>query len=113
MVYIFNECTLSHSNQKLSKFNPLFIGTDIARPSQLNDPASQKLPNGLTITFDALARRGNQVSVNEKVIKQFRPCSLMQQKIGFDMYVTKKIDAKFCNDRGVSLLRKLEIELPE
>ena len=63
MVYIFNECTLSHSNQKLSKFNPLFIGTDIARPSQLNDPASQKLPNGSTITSDALAKRSNQVSV--------------------------------------------------
>src|SRR5688500_15870050 len=42
------ECTLSHFNQKFSKFNSLFIGTDIARPSQLNDPASQKLPNGLT-----------------------------------------------------------------
>ncbi|RIA82050.1 hypothetical protein C1645_744051 [Glomus cerebriforme] len=88
-------------------------GTDAARASQLGDPISEKFPNGLTIIFDALARRGDQVLANKTVTKTFEPCSLMQQKVGFNMYVTKGTDAKFCNDPGVSLLRKWEIKLPE
>ncbi|CAB5380748.1 unnamed protein product [Rhizophagus irregularis] len=87
-------------------------GTDIARASQPDDPASEKFPNGLTIIFDALAKRGEQVPANKKVIKEFEPCSITQQKIGFNMYVTRNTDAKFCNDPGVSLLRNWEIELP-
>ncbi|CAI2175026.1 5911_t:CDS:2, partial [Funneliformis geosporum] len=88
-------------------------GTDIARRSLPNDPLSQKLPNGYTIIFEALARRGKQISPNDKVIKQFKPYSLMQRNIGFDVYVTNELDAKFCDDPGVSLLRDWEIELPE
>ncbi|CAG8504961.1 9394_t:CDS:2 [Funneliformis mosseae] len=88
-------------------------GTDIARRSLPNDPPSQKLPNGYTIIFEALARRGKQISPNDKVIKQFKPYSLTQPNIGFDMYVTKEHDAKFCDDPGVSLLRDWEIKLPE
>ncbi|CAG8608555.1 2690_t:CDS:2 [Funneliformis caledonium] len=91
----------------------IFVGTDIARRSLPNDPPSQKLPNGYTIIFEALARRGKQISPNDKVIKQFKPYSLTQPNIGFDMYVTKEHDAKFCDDPGVSLLRDWEIKLPE
>ena len=71
------------------------------------------LPNGYTIIFEALAKRGKQISVNDKVTREFKPYSLMQSNIGFDMYVTKELDAKFCNDLGVRLLRNWEIELPE
>ncbi|PKC12224.1 actin-like ATPase domain-containing protein [Rhizophagus irregularis] len=88
-------------------------GTDIARVSQPDDPPSEKFPNGLTVIFEALVKRGEQVPANNKVVKTFIPCSLMQKKIGFNMYVTENTDAKFCNDPGVSLLRNWEIELPE
>lgn len=37
----------------------------------------------------------------------------MQRSISFDLYVTKALNAKFCNELGVSLLRPWEIELPE
>ncbi|CAB5336598.1 unnamed protein product [Rhizophagus irregularis] len=39
-------------------------GTDIARASQSDDPASEKFPNDLSIIFDALTKRGEQVPVN-------------------------------------------------
>ncbi|POG68381.1 hypothetical protein GLOIN_2v1480876 [Rhizophagus irregularis DAOM 181602=DAOM 197198] len=42
----------------------LIIGTDIARASQSDDPASEKFPNDLSIIFDALTKRGEQVPVN-------------------------------------------------
>ena len=90
-----------------------FIGTDIVRRSKPDDPPSQLLPNGYTIVFDALAGRGKQISVNQKVVRKFKPYSIMQRSIGFDLYATKAFDAKFCDDPGVSLLRPWEIELPE
>ncbi|RIA87542.1 hypothetical protein C1645_827651 [Glomus cerebriforme] len=88
-------------------------GTDIIRRSLPGDPPSEILPNGYTIVFDALAGRGKQISVNEKVVREFKPHSIMQRSIGFDLYVTSAFNAKFCIDPGVSLLRPWEIELPE
>ncbi|CAB5380814.1 unnamed protein product [Rhizophagus irregularis] len=88
-------------------------GTDIIRRSMPGDPASQMLPNGYTIIFDALAGRGKQILVNQKVVRKFKPHSIMQPSIGFDLYVTSANNAKFCNDPGVKLLRLWEIELPD
>lgn len=71
------------------------------------------LPNGYSIVFEPLARRGKQISVDENVVKYFKPSSLTQRIINFNIYVTNKSDAEFCNGPEVSLLRHLEIELPE
>jgi hypothetical protein len=71
------------------------------------------LPNGKVITFEKLVQRGKQISVDEKIVKEFRPYSLLQQNISFDVYVTDKNDAKYCDDPGVSLHKNFEIELPE
>lgn len=90
-----------------------FLGTDIVRRSLPNDPRSQILPNGFTIVFETLARRSKQISSNCKIVRKFRPYSLTQRNISFDLYVTKEHDVKFCDDPGVSLLRPWEIELPE
>ncbi|CAB4491861.1 unnamed protein product [Rhizophagus irregularis] len=88
-------------------------GTDTVRRSLPGDPSSQILPNGYTIIFDLLAGRGKPIPVNEKVVREFKPHSIMQRSISFDLYVTKALTAKFCNDPGVSLLRPWEIQLPE
>ncbi|CAB5381354.1 unnamed protein product [Rhizophagus irregularis] len=88
-------------------------GTDTIRRSLPGDPPSQILPNGYTIIFDPLVERGKPILVNEKVVREFKPHSMMQRIISFDLYVTKASNAKFCNDPGVSLLRPWEIELPE
>ncbi|CAG8602080.1 11260_t:CDS:2 [Funneliformis mosseae] len=85
-------------------------GTDIVRRSLPNDPATQRLPNGYTIIFETLARRGNQVSTNEKVTRYYKPSSLTQSNISFDMYVTNRHNVKFCDEPGVKLLRNWEIE---
>jgi len=47
------------------------------------------------------------------VVKNFKPFSLSQQKIGFDIYHTNKRDVKFCDETGVNLVGNWEIELPE
>ncbi|RIA87536.1 hypothetical protein C1645_827645 [Glomus cerebriforme] len=88
-------------------------GTNVIRKSRLGDPPSEMLPNGNTIVFEVLARRGDEIPVNDVVVKRFKVSPLVQRRVNFDMYVTEEFDAKFCNDPGVSLLRHLEIELPE
>ncbi|CAB5380780.1 unnamed protein product [Rhizophagus irregularis] len=88
-------------------------GTDVVRNWQQSDPLSQKLPDGKVITFEKLVQRGKQISMDEKIVKEFRPSSLLQQKISFDIYVTDNQDVKYCDDPEVSLLRNWEIELPE
>ncbi|CAI2172471.1 1057_t:CDS:2 [Funneliformis geosporum] len=85
-------------------------GTDIVRRSLPSDPPTQRLPNGYTIIFETLARRGSQVSTNEKVTKYYKPSSLTQSNISFDMYVTDRHIVKFCDDPEVKLLRNWEIE---
>jgi len=88
-------------------------GTDVVRRWRQIDPLSQKLSNGTTVAFETLVQRGKQISIDEKVVREFKPLNLLQQKISFDLYITDKEDANFCDDTGVSLLRKWEIELPE
>lgn len=90
-----------------------YLGTDVVRNWQQSDPLSQKLPDGKVITFEKLVQRGKQISMDEKIVKEFRPSSLLQQKISFDIYVTDNQDVKYCDDPEVSLLRNWEIELPE
>ncbi|CAG8659712.1 695_t:CDS:2, partial [Racocetra fulgida] len=58
------------------------------------------------------ATRGAQVSINEKVTRTFIPASLDQKQMAFDIYVTSKIDAKYCDEDGVELLGKFLIDLP-
>ncbi|CAB5381332.1 unnamed protein product [Rhizophagus irregularis] len=73
-------------------------GTDVVRNWQQSDPLSQKLPDGKVITFEKLVQRGKQISMDEKIVKEFRPSSLLQQKISFDIYVTDNQDVKYCDD---------------
>ncbi|CAB5380836.1 unnamed protein product [Rhizophagus irregularis] len=54
-------------------------GTNVVRRSQLNDPQSEMLPNGNTIVFEPLASRGDVISVNDKVVQQFRLSSLTKR----------------------------------
>ncbi|PKY15173.1 hypothetical protein RhiirB3_401259, partial [Rhizophagus irregularis] len=88
-------------------------GTNVVRKSKLGDPQSEMLPNGYTVVFETIANRGKEILVNDKVIKEFKLSSSTQRSVNFNIYVTKEPEAKFCNDPGVSLLRRLEIELPD
>ncbi|CAB5380776.1 unnamed protein product [Rhizophagus irregularis] len=88
-------------------------GTEIVRRWKQPDPLSERLPNGLTVAFERLAQRGARLPRDNKFTKKFKPLSLLQQKINFDLYATEGSDAKFCEDPGVSKLHNWEIELPE
>ncbi|CAB4491847.1 unnamed protein product [Rhizophagus irregularis] len=88
-------------------------GTNIVRKSKLGDPSSDMLPNGYTVVFETIASRGKEILVNDKVIKELKLTSSMQRSVNFNIYVTKEPEAKFCSDLGVSLLCRLEIELPD
>jgi hypothetical protein len=90
-----------------------FTGTNVVRKSKLGDPPSEMLPNGYTVVFETIASRGIEILVNDKVVKEFRLSSLTQRSVNFNIYVTKEPEAKFCNDPGVILLRRLEIQLPD
>ncbi|CAI2187060.1 17211_t:CDS:10 [Funneliformis geosporum] len=104
VLYGLNESTVA--TRKL----PQTYGTDIVRKWQPSDPFS---PNGYVLAFETLKKLGDSVPENYKIIKHFQPFSLLQRKISFNMYATKKENAKYCNDNGVTLLREWEIELPE
>ncbi|GES97267.1 hypothetical protein GLOIN_2v1881619 [Rhizophagus clarus] len=88
-------------------------GTEIVRRWKKPDPLSQRLPNGFTAAFEKVAQRGALSSREDKFTKKFKPLSLLQEKMNFDLYITEKNDAKFCDDPGVKLLRNWEIDLPE
>ncbi|CAI2183150.1 1261_t:CDS:2, partial [Funneliformis geosporum] len=84
--------------------------TDVVRRWQPSDPFS---PNGYVLAFETLAKLGDSVTENYKVIRKFQPFSLLQRKMSFNLYATKKVNAKYCHDDGVTLLRACVIELPE
>ncbi|CAG8736243.1 743_t:CDS:1, partial [Funneliformis mosseae] len=84
--------------------------TDVVRKWQPTDPYS---PNGYVVAFETLAKRDKNVAINNKVIKKFRPFSLLQREISFKIYTTKKTNVKYCNDDGVTLLSELVMKLPE
>ncbi|CAG8779606.1 15387_t:CDS:2, partial [Racocetra persica] len=75
-------------------------GTPIVRKWENTDPEDRVLSGGLIQTFQTLATRGTQVSINEKVTRTFIPASLDQKQMAFDIYVTSKIDAKYCDEDG-------------
>ncbi|CAG8499277.1 15850_t:CDS:2, partial [Cetraspora pellucida] len=87
-------------------------GTPAVRKWEFTDPEDRILSGGLIKTFQTLVTKGTQISINDKVIKTFVPASLDQKKMAFDIYVTSKNDAKYCEEDGVELLGSFLIDLP-
>ncbi|CAG8780488.1 15451_t:CDS:2, partial [Cetraspora pellucida] len=87
-------------------------GTPTVRKWEFTDPEDRILSGGLIKTFQTLVTKGTQISINDKVIKTFIPASLDQKKMAFDIYVTSKNDAKYCEEDGVELLGSFLIDLP-
>ncbi|CAG8505058.1 9399_t:CDS:2 [Funneliformis mosseae] len=88
-------------------------GTDIARKWEANDPISRKLPNGMIKVFHPLAKKGSHLTSKDEVTTVFKPYSLFQRKVSFNMYHTSQFDAKYCDeDDDVRLLDNWEIDIP-
>ncbi|CAG8543501.1 11170_t:CDS:2 [Funneliformis mosseae] len=87
-------------------------GTDVARMWEPGDPPNQKLPGDIVIEFSILAKRGDEISVDEVVTRVFRPASILQSKIGLDLFTTDKDDVNFFDSPHINLLGKWSIDIP-
>ncbi|CAI2171548.1 4791_t:CDS:2 [Funneliformis geosporum] len=88
-------------------------GTEIGRKWEADDPISRKLPNGMIKVFHPLAKKGSHLTSTDEVKTVFKPYSLFQTKVSFNMYHTSKLDAKYCDEDDVKLLdNDWEIEIP-
>ncbi|PKY59556.1 hypothetical protein RhiirA4_550399 [Rhizophagus irregularis] len=58
------------------------------------------------------AKRGDQVAVNEKIVKTYYPLNTVQKKLGLDIYVTRKDSATYCDEPGVELLDSWCADIP-
>jgi hypothetical protein len=96
-------------------FTYFFIssGTDIVRKWEPGDPLSKKLPNGMVKAFHTLVEKGTLLTSRDLYTTVFKPYSLFQKKVSFNMYITSKIDVKYCDDDDeVRLLNSWEIDIP-
>ncbi|CAI2173658.1 5241_t:CDS:2 [Funneliformis geosporum] len=88
-------------------------GTDVVRKWEPDDPPNQRLPGDLLIEFSILAKRGDEVAVDDAVPRVFRPASILQSRIGFDIFITDKDDdVKFFDTHDINLLGKWAIDIP-
>ncbi|KAF0553312.1 actin-like ATPase domain-containing protein [Gigaspora margarita] len=87
-------------------------GTPTIRRWESTDPEDRILSGGLVQTFQTLVTKGSRVFMNEKIVTTFIPASLDQKQMTFDIYVTSKDNAKYCDEDGVELLGNFFIDLP-
>src|SRR5437763_13165225 len=66
----------------------------------------------MIIAFKRLAKCGTQVLVDREVHYAFSVCNKQQRKMGLDLYVTPKDDAKFLKDNSINLLGRWSDNLP-
>ena len=88
------------------------LGTDVARGWKNGDPLNRILPGGIVIEFEQLAVRGEEIQVDAVFPTIFTPGSIFQTKVAFDLYVTDKENAEFCDSPGVNLLGNWSIDIP-
>ncbi|CAG8667266.1 4469_t:CDS:2 [Cetraspora pellucida] len=86
-------------------------GTDIIRKWESSDPLDRKIGDHIKV-FSRLAKRGDKVSVGEKVVRIFSTTHALQYMMGLDLYVTRDNDAEYCDSQGVELLDKFNIKVP-
>ncbi|RGB28804.1 hypothetical protein C1646_341960 [Rhizophagus diaphanus] len=76
------------------------------------DPIDRKLHDGRIDKFDCLVRCGTQIDQEITKSKSFIPLSSTQTRVSFKIYCTKERNTKYCDDPGMKLLGKLNIDLP-
>jgi hypothetical protein len=76
------------------------------------DPIDRKLHDGRIDKFDCLVKCGTQIDQEITKSKSFIPLSPTQTRVSFKIYCTKERNTKYCDDPGMKLLGKLNIDLP-
>uniref|UniRef100_U9UTQ2 Hsp70 family protein n=1 Tax=Rhizophagus irregularis (strain DAOM 181602 / DAOM 197198 / MUCL 43194) TaxID=747089 RepID=U9UTQ2_RHIID len=85
---------------------------EIIKTREQGDPIKRKRSDGRVLKFSRLAKRGDQVAVNEKIVKTYYPLNIVQKKLGLDIYVTRKDNATYCDEPGVELLDSWCVDIP-
>lgn len=64
--------------------------------------------------FHTLVEKGTLLTSQDKdkYTTTFKPFSLFQSKVSFNMYITSKSDVKYCDEEDVRLLNSWEIDIP-
>jgi hypothetical protein len=74
------------------------------------DDKNRRTPDGLILYFHKLAKRGDNVEVDQKFLGDFYPIRPNQDIIFFNVYYTPKYNAKFCDDDEMKLLGVIKIK---
>ena len=78
-----------------------------------DDPEDRRTPDGYTLRFCPVAKRGTTVPVEKDItVDRLFPYYRSQTIVHFRIYYTKELDAKFCDEPGMELLGILKIDLP-
>ncbi|PKY32714.1 actin-like ATPase domain-containing protein [Rhizophagus irregularis] len=90
-------------------------GIRIVRDRKAGDPKSQRVPGSRnsTYVFDRLVTRGARVGVDQKISEIYIPHEPYITELTFLIYKTTKLNAKYCNEPGVTYHGELVIDLPD
>ncbi|PKY59466.1 hypothetical protein RhiirA4_515350 [Rhizophagus irregularis] len=77
------------------------------------DPKKRKTSDGRIYKFSCIATRGREVTPDEPCSGTYYPIYPDQTSILFDVYVTPRKNARFCDEEGMRKIGDLEIDIPD
>ncbi|CAG8525489.1 4793_t:CDS:2 [Rhizophagus irregularis] len=77
------------------------------------DPKKRKTSDGRIYKFSCIATRGREVTPDEPCSGTYYPIYPDQTSILFDVYVTSRKNARFCDEEGMRKIGDLEIDIPD
>ncbi|KAG9298802.1 hypothetical protein G9A89_015823 [Geosiphon pyriformis] len=90
------------------------FGCDLAADfDQDKHPPERKYLEKYIKIFQPLASRGKIVKVDQKFSIPTQPLFPHQTEVLYKIYTTHKYDPKYCDEDGMTLLGKLDVELPD
>ncbi|GES81280.1 hypothetical protein GLOIN_2v1470314 [Rhizophagus clarus] len=77
------------------------------------DQISRKRDSGYVLAFKTLAKKGTTVDVDQKFFQTFHPENSNQEKMLCQILITKKDNARYCDEEDVKKLGDFIIDLPD
>ncbi|CAG8462278.1 12961_t:CDS:2 [Funneliformis mosseae] len=102
----------SDSNVIASRILKYTYGVKVRKFWTKDDPIHRKVHDGRIDKFDCLAKRGTPMNVNQEITCTYLPLYPTQTKVVFYLYYTQEYDAQYCDEPGMKLLGKLNMDLP-
>ncbi|CAG8553191.1 10431_t:CDS:2 [Funneliformis caledonium] len=102
----------SDSNVIASRILKYTYGVKVRKCWTKDDPIHRKVHDGRIDKFDCLVKRGTPMNVNQEITCTYLPLYPTQTKVVFYLYYTQEYDAQYCDEPGMKLLGKLNMDLP-